>query len=228
MGCRYRLSYFCLSSSAGSIGTSLASQSSILNNAFSYYLPANLVRFFSSFFWKRSLLFPSFSFCGLFLICTRMLSSSTSQHSKAQSPLHKTKQAHADQSATAQARWQSWRELACRRAFYSSLHSLNEHRYRNLRKTTTTHKAAEASIARDVRQTCRYFQSRKDILRSIQHCSFSVLSVYFVHAYCVRVVFVEHVALGFFQLVSLHRNSWTSLSSSFFLYFVLQLLREQA
>ena len=40
-----RLSYVCRSSLAGSIGTSLASQSSHLNNASFYYLPASLFPF---------------------------------------------------------------------------------------------------------------------------------------------------------------------------------------
>ena len=60
-----RLPYFCLSSSAGSFGTYLASQGSYLNNAFLYYLPASLYSFSLCF---RRATFPQFfAFVGLFL-----------------------------------------------------------------------------------------------------------------------------------------------------------------
>ena len=43
----------------------------------------------------------------------------------------------------------------------------------------------------------------------------SVISMYVVHECGIRVVFLEHRPLAFFQVVSLHLNSWTSLSASF-------------
>ena len=88
-----RLSYCCLSSSAGSIGTSLASQSSHFNNAF-FYSPASLSPWFPLFF-RRAFFSQTFVFVGLFLIgasmlsCCRRASTPHTQHSKAQSALHK-------------------------------------------------------------------------------------------------------------------------------------------
>ena len=55
---RVIIDFVILSSLAGSIGTSLASQSSHLNNAFSCYLPASFFSFFIPF--EKSLLFPLF------------------------------------------------------------------------------------------------------------------------------------------------------------------------
>ena len=108
-----RLSYVCRSSLAGSIGTSLASQSSHLNNASFYYLPASLFPFPLV---LRRAFFSHFSvlcLCVCFGTCKHVVVEHLprAQHSTAQSGLHKAaKQVRVDQSATTRASRQSWRE----------------------------------------------------------------------------------------------------------------------
>ena len=97
--------------SAGSIGTSLASQNSHLNSVFFSYLPTRLLLFFPSFF----LFFcrP----CQYVRACCPASTANTA-HSKAEPALHKAaNKVRAHQSATTQASRQSRQELACRRAF---------------------------------------------------------------------------------------------------------------
>ena len=109
----YRLSYFCLSSSAGSTGNSLASQSSHLNKGFLYCNTCGRAFFPFPFFFRRRAFSYQFLFSWGFFLCTNVLRSSIyRKHSTAQSALHKAaKQLRADQSATMQAIRQSWREM---------------------------------------------------------------------------------------------------------------------
>ena len=141
--CTYRLACFSLCSSAGSVGTSVASPSSHSSNALLYYLPSSLFRLCpidsgpyvsvhsgtrskklnSSSFYKDLFLFSFFGyvFVGLFLYvreCCRESAASTAQRTAMESTLHKAaKQVRAGQIATTQASRQNWREPACRRAF---------------------------------------------------------------------------------------------------------------
>ena len=64
----FRLIYLCFSSSAGPVGTNLASQSSRLNNASVYHLPASIFPFFLLCL-RRAIFFQLFPFVGLFF-CT--------------------------------------------------------------------------------------------------------------------------------------------------------------
>ena len=69
----------CLSSTAGSVGTFLASQSSHLNNTSFYYLPERAFPLFFHFVLEEERSFPSFCFLGVFFnkydVNTTMLSS---------------------------------------------------------------------------------------------------------------------------------------------------------
>ena len=108
----------CLSSSAGSVGTYLASQSSHLNNASVHYLPASLIflfynhgtgmflgePYFSSFFFFYGPLF----WYHVRACCRRasdflLVEVPQAQHSATISPHRAAKQVRADQSATTQA-----------------------------------------------------------------------------------------------------------------------------
>ena len=90
---------FCLSSSAGSIGTSLASQISRLNNAFFYFLPGKpfyLFLFFPFFLRRRGLCCGVF-YSWVFLLVSCMykhaighLPQSSTRHSIAQSAVPKS------------------------------------------------------------------------------------------------------------------------------------------
>ena len=129
MRCRYRLSYICLCSSAGSTGTSLASQSSRLNNASFCCLPASIFSFCFIFFQKKSLLFQNFAlfFRDVRAHCPRASAANTSQQgaiSSAQSSKASTWRPERD-NASKQTEWVV-------EHLHSSLRSQDERRHRNI------------------------------------------------------------------------------------------------
>ena len=164
------------------------------------------------------LLFPFLMVFVAFFIHVRksMLSSSIyRKHSTARlAALHKAaKQVRADQSATTQAGRQSWRELACRRAFMQSLRSQNERRHRllpGLRKCTSTPDAAYSWC--HARKLCLFFSNIKDT--TLQHCSFSP-SFQYVFRTCTRRpgCFPGAWSSWHLQVISLHLKSWTDASA---------------
>ena len=127
------------------------------------------------------------------------------QRSKAQSALHKAaKQVRADQSAITQASRQSWQELACRRALILLAAFSKRTKKSNLpgKNHTTTHKAAADSPLFPISIKC-------NTVFSLRH--------FYAFRTCMRRpgCFLEHGALGFLHVVSLHLKPWTSVSASF-------------
>ena len=122
---------------AGSMGACLVSQSSHLNNAFFYQLPAGLFPFFI--FSRRAFIFQ-FWFCGPFFInghaCRRVSSASAAQHSAispAQSSKASTCRSELDNAIYVADIQSSWREPASRLPFTQlAVFSPNERRNRNL------------------------------------------------------------------------------------------------
>ena len=183
MRCRCGLCFF-LSSSAGSIGTTLASQELRPEQRLLVLLAGEPFPFFFIRFWKKRLLFPKLCFCGPFAIGTSMSSLSIyrkTQHSEARSALHKAaNKVRADQSATTQASRQSWRELACRRAFIIQLAAFSKRRKISKyvrQKNATTHKVAEAGV---MREGLAFIYN----VNKIKHCSFSpsFVCISYMHA----------------------------------------------
>ena len=179
MRCRYRLSYFCLCSSAGSTGTSLASQNSRLNTASFCCLPASIFSFCFIFFQKKSLLFQNFA---LFSRCTSTLSSSICRkHSAARRNQPRTKQQ--SKYVTTRARQRKQADRVGRRALtqLAAFSRRTKTSKYSRQKCTTTHKTAEARVIHEGLASISN-------LSKIQHCSLSILCMYFVHACGVRVV----------------------------------------
>ena len=183
--------YLFLCSSAGSVGTFLASQSSHLNNAFiyKYYLPERAL--FRCFFFSvlEEPSFPIFSFLSVFFdtYIRRPASSdisttpSTRQHSAGQSTRTsskaRTRRSERDNASKQADRIGSSEHVVGRRAFMQ-LAVFAKRRNQNLpglKKYTTIHKGG--------------------VILSV-HCSFS--PSYFVHACGVQVVSVDYMELSAF------------------------------
>ena len=109
-------------------------------------------------------------------------SASTGQHSTAQRspPAQAAEQVRADQSATTQASIQSWLEAACRRAF--------------IQLVVFSKRTKKSKSARPTRMYNHSQSSLAGVMLPV-HCS-SLRPFYFVHACGVRIVFVDHGALG--------------------------------
>ena len=212
-------SYFCLFPSTGSIGTSLASQSSHLHNAFFDDLPAS---FFSLFFiiFQKSLLYPNFCFWGPFFTCTSLEHLPQTQHSKAQSALHKSaKQLRDYQRATTQASRRSWREVACRTftQFAALSKRINRNtRGKNIRPLTKHLKLVWCAEDLPLFPITR----RYNTALSLRH--------FYVFRTCMRRPgdFLGAWSSSILQAVSLHLRSWTSLSASLAFCFVLYVLND--
>ena len=199
---------FCLSSSAGSIGTSLASHISHLHNAFFYHLPASL--FPCSLFFRRAFVLSLFIyfFVGIFCCWRRTPFTPHAQHSTAQSAPHKTAK---------QVRKQT--ELARASTYTSSsscsLCSQNERRNRNLPGLQKTQQLKQQLLAGVMREGFGFISN----LNKMQHYSFS-RSFFFESRTCMRrpgCCYSGAWSSWHFvrQVVSLSLKSWTFLSSSF-------------
>ena len=129
----YRYLMFCLSSSAGSIGTSLASQSSHLNNAFFFCLRARI--FYFAIFLEE----PSFSHS--FLDVRAYCRESTA--STAQRTCRSYRGNASEQTELAKAESQYVGEH-----LYSSLCSLNERRNQNLPGVQKAYNHSQSSFSR--------------------------------------------------------------------------------
>ena len=158
---------------------------------------------FHPFLEKRAFFSHPFVFGGLFCTydvraCFRRAfaihcNASTEQRSSTESAQHKAaKQVRANQSATVQARGQTWLSQHVVEHSHSSLCFQNGRRDQNLpslQKTQPLLNHPQSSLAGVIRQEIPFISN----LIKIRHWS-SVL--YFVHACGVRVVFVDHGALG--------------------------------
>ena len=118
----HRVSYCCVSSSAGSIGTSMGSQISHLNSAFFYYLPTSLFRFCFSFLYRRRALFFPFLlfFFGFFLYvraCSHRASTANTAQQDAISSAQSSKPKVVPIRALHRKQADSRPWSACRRAF---------------------------------------------------------------------------------------------------------------
>ena len=137
----------------------------------------------------------------LLACCQRASTASTVQHSTAQSALHEAATpVRADQSVTTQASRQSWREPACRPAFTQPRGVLKTNQEIEIARPTKiyVYKHSHSSLA-GVR--CAKDLSFISISTRYYTCSFRpfyeyLSGMYFVHACRVRVVFLEHGALG--------------------------------
>ena len=147
-----RLSYFCLSSSARYVGTSLGSESAHLNTF--YYLPASLFHFYL----LEDSSFSNFCSSWAFSICLRAYCRRPSTASTAQRIQPCTKQHSKYVPIRARQRKQAdrvdeSREPACRRTSdIIQLAMFSKRRIKNLtgpRKYKTTHKAAVAGAMRE-------------------------------------------------------------------------------
>ena len=193
----YKISYVCLLFSAGTIGTSLASQSSRLNNAFFYYLRARLFPVSFSLFLKK--IGRAFLFLFFVLFLWAFFNTCTSCGRRASTVWRAQHSAISSAQSSEQSTCRSERDNASKKTRVGESSHVFEHFCYTARCVLKTKKSKSA------RPMKTYNHSRNGLHR---------MNMYFVHACGVRLVVLEHGALRILQVVSLRLKSWTYLSAS--------------
>ena len=167
----YKISYVCLLFSAGTIGTSLASQSSRLNNAFFYYLRARLFPVSFSLFLKK--IGRAFLFLFFVLFLWAFFNTCTSCGRRASTVWRAQHSAISSAQSSEQSTCRSERDNASKKTRVGESSHVFEHFCYTARCVLKTKKSKSA------RPMKTYNHSRNGLHR---------MNMYFVHACGVRLV----------------------------------------